>query len=73
MNADLKIIRDPLSAQEFNEKSRFKKHSLNSITTIGPYNEFGNSCNGSNQGIICTTTEDGQNFQISYTIKRIKE
>lgn len=73
MNADLKIIRDPFAAQEFNKNSRFKKHSLNSITTIGPYNEFGNSCNASNQGIICTTTEDGQNFQISYTIKRIRE
>lgn len=73
MGAFLKTVKDPAKDESFNEDSRHKIHKLSGITSnIGPYNNFGNSCNASNQGIICTTTPDGQNFQISYTIKKIE-
>lgn len=72
MNANLKIVKDPAKDENFDVNSRYKKHSLSSINQIGPYNNFGNTCNASNQGIICTTTPDGQNFQISYTIKKVE-
>lgn len=72
MNANLLIVKDPAKDQNFDPNSRYKKHSLSTITQIGPYNNFGNTCNATNQGIICTTTPDGQNFQISYTIKRVE-
>jgi hypothetical protein len=46
----------------------------NSITNeLGPHNRFGNSCDSSNDGIICAITRDGQNFQISYTIKKLND
>lgn len=46
----------------------------NSITNVlGSYNCFGNRCNSSNDGIICAITPDGQNFQISYTIKKMND
>lgn len=72
LTAPLKIVRSPLADEYFNAATRHKKHFLNEITnSVGPYNNFGNSCNSSNKGIICTTTPDGQNFQISYTIKKV--
>jgi hypothetical protein len=72
MNANLKIVRDPAKDENFDVNSRYKIHRLNSINQIAPYNNFGNTCNATNQGIICTTTPDGQNFQISYSIKKVE-
>jgi hypothetical protein len=73
MSAPLYIDRTPGAKDElFKKSSRYKRHYLNKISNkIGPYENFGNSCNAANEGIICTTTADGQNFQISYTIEKI--
>lgn len=72
MSAYLKIDRNPFKDERFILSSRHKDHYLNTITnTIDPYENFGNNCNSANNGIICAITPDGQNFQISYTIKKI--
>lgn len=73
VSADFLIDRSPGADDEsFVGEDKFKKHSLKSITSqIGPYENFSESCNNAINGIICATTPDGQNFQISYTIRKL--
>lgn len=72
MSADFITDKWPSEDEAFEKDDKFKSHFLNSITTqIGPYENFTNSCNNDNMGIICATTPDGQNFQISYSIKKL--
>ncbi|MCZ8091615.1 thiol-activated cytolysin family protein [Flavobacterium sp.] len=72
VTAPLYIDRNPFDDQIFNRSRRYKRHYLKDITDkIGPNNNFGNTCNSANQGIICATTPDGQNFQISYSIEKV--
>jgi hypothetical protein len=72
VTAPLYIDRNPFDDQIFDRSRRYKRHYLKDITgKIGPNNDFGNTCNSANQGIICATTPDGQNFQISYSIEKV--
>jgi|JI10StandDraft_1071094.scaffolds.fasta_scaffold06473_5 hypothetical protein len=73
VTAPLFIDRNPFGDEVFDKSKRYKRHYLNTLTTkISAYENFGNTCNASNQGIICATTPDGQNFQISYSIEKIE-
>ena len=72
VSAPLYIDRHPVADQIFKLSKRYKRHYLKDITSkIGPNNNFGDTCNSANYGIICATTPDGQNFQISYSIEKV--
>jgi hypothetical protein len=73
VTAPLHIDRNPFEDEVFDRSRRYKRHYLNTLNTkVTAYENFGDTCNASNKGIICATTPDGQNFQISYSIEKIE-